>query len=82
MLFLESESLNSWEDPWEFEVLKYIFFDSKFDFPLCLENNLQEDLCKNVINNMIKCCAQDEARSIPQCSGFLKLIQKQQTWTN
>ena len=45
----------------------------------CLqENNLQQDMCKDTIYNMIKCCAQIEARSIPRCSGFLELIQKEQ----
>lgn len=43
-----------------------------------LENNLQQDMCENVINKMIECCKQDEARSLPRCSGFLKIILKQQ----
>ena len=43
---------------------------------LYLENNYQQDLCEHVIDAMIKCCAQDNARYLPRCSGFALLIEK------
>lgn len=45
----------------------------------CLEKNFQQDKCEDIINNMIKCCMQNEVmRSLPQCSGLLKDFKMQQ----